>query len=81
MNTGSQGKGPSVAELQKLVREKQQIELLLITGDKKSGFLRWFDDSAFCLSQANNETMTLLRSAVVGYQVIADQDKKEKKEK
>lgn len=61
------GRGPSMAELQRFIREKKQIEFVLVTGDKVFGTLKWFDEHAFCLAIGPEQTFTILRSAVVAY--------------
>lgn len=70
MNLGDGGKGPSIAELQRFIRDKKRIEFVLITGDKVYGTLRWFDDAAFCLTMGGDQSFTILRSAVVAYRAI-----------
>lgn len=70
MSTGSTGKGPSVAELQKLIRDKRPIEIILLTGQKIRGLLKWFDESAYCIILDDGESITLLRSAVIGYRMV-----------
>ncbi len=68
--TGSGGKGPSVAELQKLIRDKRPIEIILLTGQKIRGLLKWFDETAYCIVLDDGESITLLRSAVIGYRMV-----------
>lgn len=64
----SENKAPSVAELQKYVRDKVLLEFLCVDGKSKfTGSLRWFDEEAFNIKQEDGSTITLLRSAVVGY--------------
>lgn len=70
MNLGDGGKGPSIAELQRFIREKRRVEFVLITGDKVYGTLRWFDDAAFCLTTGGDQSFTVLRPAVVAYRAI-----------
>lgn len=69
MNLGD-GKGPSIAELQRFIREKRRVEFVLITGDKVYGTLRWFDDAAFCLTTGGDQSFTVLRPAVVAYRAL-----------
>lgn len=68
--TGSTGKGPSVAELQKLIRDRRPIEIILLTGQKIRGLLKWFDETAYCIVLDDGESITLLRSAVIGYRMV-----------
>lgn len=64
---GQEKKTPSVAELQKFVRDKVKLEFLLSNGDSYVGTLRWFDESSFSLIQEYEGPITILRSAVIGY--------------
>ena len=70
MILGDGGKGPSIVELQRFIRERKRIEFVLVTGDKLQGTLRWFDDAAFCLIMGNDQTFTVLRQAVVAYRAV-----------
>jgi sRNA-binding regulator protein Hfq len=64
---GQDNKGPSIAELQRFVREKAKLEFWLSTGKSITGTLRWFDEHCFSLVQDDNSTITLTKSGVVGY--------------
>ena len=66
MTTAQDAKGPSIAELQRLIREKTNLEFILNNGKKEHGTLKWFDEQGFCLQQENG-TITLLRNGVIGY--------------
>ncbi len=68
--SGQESRSPSVAELQKFIREKVKLEFLLSNGDKFVGTLRWFDDSCFSLVQEYEGAITLVRTSVLGYRVI-----------
>ena len=70
MNSGNSGKGPSVAELQRIIRDKRPVEMILVTGQKIRGALKWFDEQAYCIILDDGETITLLRTAVIGYRVV-----------
>ena len=61
------GKGPSVAELQRFIRDKRTIEVILLTGQKLKGVLKWFDEQAYCITMDDGESITLQKSAVIGY--------------
>jgi hypothetical protein len=67
--SGQESKGPSVAELQRFIREKTNLEFVLSNGEKISGQLRWFDEHCFSL-QLENGSMTLLRTGVIGYRAL-----------
>jgi hypothetical protein len=70
MTTGDQGnKGPSVAELQRHIREKSKLEFLLSNGDRLVGRLRWFDDQAFSVVPDGQQPITILRVAVLAYRL------------
>jgi len=66
---GQDSKAPSVAELQKFVREKSKLEFHLINGERMTGTLRWFDEHSFSISQEADGVVTLLRTAVISYRV------------
>ncbi|MBY0547446.1 MAG: hypothetical protein K2W95_09155 [Candidatus Obscuribacterales bacterium] len=70
MNLADGAKGPSIAELQRFIRDRKRIEFVLITGDKVYGTLRWFDDAAFCLTTGGDQSFTILRPAVVAYRAM-----------
>lgn len=69
MNVGNTGKGPSIAELQRIIRDGSNVEMILVTGQKIRGGLKWFDEFAYCIVMDGGETITLLRSAVIGYRI------------
>ncbi len=71
MNSENTGRGPSFAELQKFIRDKRQIEMMLLTGQKICGTLKWFDEQAYCIILDGGETITLVRSAVIGYRTVS----------
>ena len=62
-----QNKGPSIAELQRLIREQEHVEFLLINGTSIVGKIRWFDESAFSIIPDGEQPFTVLRTAVLGY--------------
>lgn len=67
--SGQESRSPSVAELQKFIRDKVKVEFLLSNGEKFVGTLRWFDDSCFSLVLPQDGPITLVRSSVLGYRV------------
>jgi hypothetical protein len=67
MSFGKDNRGPSIAELQRYVRDSVKVEFVLSNGDQVVGKLRWFDESAFSLILDGEQPFTILRSAVVGY--------------
>ena len=54
---------PSVRLVQHLIRDKQNVELKLVTGDVFNGTVRWQDVNAICLD-SNGQVVTLMRSAI-----------------
>ena len=66
--SGSSNRGPSTAELQKFIRDKTPVVLLLANGDKVVGQLRWVDETAFQIHPDGQVPFTVLRSAVLGWQ-------------
>ena len=64
---GHDNKGPSIAELQRYVRDKVTLEFLLTNGDRVTGTLRWFDEHAFSVEREGEHPITILRIAVLGY--------------
>lgn len=64
---GKDNRGPSIAELQRYIREQIELVFTLHTGQDVVGKLRWFDENAFSVAQDGQQPFTILRSAVVGY--------------
>lgn len=73
---GKDNRGPSIAELQRFVREKVDVVIMLNTGESVTGKLRWFDENAFSLVQDGQQPFTILRSAVVGYRKLGDEPRR-----
>lgn len=65
----SEGKLPSIAQLQKFVREKTSIEVTCLDGKSSrfTGTLKWFDETALALQLEDGGEITLLRGALLGY--------------
>lgn len=64
---GKDNRGPSIAELQRHIRDKDSMIFVLNTGEEMVGLLRWFDEHAFSIATEGEQPFTILRSAVVGY--------------
>lgn len=64
--TPDEPKGPSIAELQRYIREKTNLEFILSNGDRIVGTLKWFDDHCFSVTEGDGH-VTLLRTGVIGY--------------
>lgn len=65
----NEGRGPSVAEIQRFIREGVLLEFIIIGGGSIRGKLRWFDDQAFSVKPDGSNPITVLRHSVVGYRV------------
>jgi hypothetical protein len=70
---GKDNRGPSIAELQRFVRERVLLTFMLSNGDQVTGTLRWFDESAFQIVPDGQHPFTILRSAVLGYKQYAEE--------
>ena len=76
MTTKSQeNKGPSIAELQRFIRDKTPLEFILVNSQKMNGRLRWFDEDCFSLIQSDEANITLLRTGVIGYRSVVISEK------
>lgn len=59
---------PSVRHLQHLVRERQRIELKLLSGDQLRGKLFWQDAECLCLQgDTEDEPATLVWRTAIAY--------------
>jgi len=55
---------PSVRRLQKVIRDREILEVKLNTGDVFVGQLRWQDPDCLCLADAEGQESLLWRSAI-----------------
>jgi host factor-I protein len=55
---------PSVRLIQSYIKEKQQIELKLITGDLLVGRVFWLDNSCICVFDASEKQILVSRQAI-----------------
>ena len=55
---------PSVRQLQTIIKEGQQMEVKVMTGDVLTGKLRWQDDEAICVVDANDQSTIIWRHAL-----------------
>ena len=74
MTTAHEAKGPSVAELQRFIREKTELEFILSNGSTERGVLRWFDENAFSIQQ-DVGSLTVLRTGVIAYRTATKSTK------
>lgn len=63
-------KGPSEAEIKKLIKFEAKVEFCTTTNQHFRGIVLWADQSAYHLKLENDRTVTLLKSAVVYYTAI-----------
>jgi sRNA-binding regulator protein Hfq len=66
----SDNKAPSIAELQKFVREKMKLEFHLVNGERTTGTLRWFDEHCFSVTMDDQSVITIVRGAVLSYRAV-----------
>ncbi|MGY4630714.1 hypothetical protein ACVWZJ_000391 [Thermostichus sp. OS-CIW-29] len=55
---------PSVRRLQKVIKDRETLEVKLNTGDVFVGQLRWQDPDCLCLADAEGRESLLWRSAI-----------------
>lgn len=67
-NSGNEGKLPSIAELQRFIKDGERLTFKTSDGGNYTGKLRWFDDHAFSLAMDHGD-FTLVKSNVIGYGV------------
>jgi host factor-I protein len=56
---------PSVRQVQTLIRENQEIELKLVTGDLLAGKLRWQDSNCLSITDQYDQQTIVWRQAIV----------------
>jgi host factor-I protein len=62
---------PSVRLIQSYIKDKQQIELKLLTGDLLVGRIFWQDHGFLCLLDASEQQILISRSAIAYLKVNA----------
>jgi host factor-I protein len=55
---------PSIRQIQHLIKEGQQVESKLMTGDLLMGQLLWQDSNCICLITQEGERMIIWRHAI-----------------
>jgi host factor-I protein len=55
---------PSVRLIQSYIKDKQQVELKLMTGDLLVGKIFWQDHTCICLLDASEQQILIWRSAL-----------------
>ncbi len=66
MSNQNEGKLPSIAELQRFIKDGERLTFKTVDGTSYTGKLRWFDEQAFSLTLDNGD-FTLIRGNVIGY--------------
>ncbi len=64
--SASEGKLPSVAELQRFIKDGERLTFKTIDGGSYTGKLRWFDEFTFSIALDHGD-FTLVKSNVIGY--------------
>ncbi|TAG93204.1 MAG: RNA-binding protein hfq [Oscillatoriales cyanobacterium] len=55
---------PSVRLIQSYIKEKQQIEIKLVTGDLLVGRVFWLDNSCICVLDSSEKQILVSRQAI-----------------
>jgi host factor-I protein len=56
---------PSVRQIQKLIKDKTNVEVKIITNDILTGQIRWQDSECLCLATYDDKQITIWRTAIV----------------
>jgi host factor-I protein len=56
---------PGIRQVQTLIREGQEVEIKLVTGDLLAGKIRWQDPYCFCLIDQYDQQTLVWRQALV----------------
>lgn len=56
---------PGVRQIQTYIKEKQEVELKLVTDDLVVGKITWQDDDCLCLMDHYNQQTIIWRQALV----------------
>jgi host factor-I protein len=62
---------PSIRLIQSYIKDKQQIELKLLTGDLLVGRIFWQDHNCLCLLDASEQQILISRPAIAYLKVNA----------
>ena len=55
---------PSIRQVQTLIRDEQQVEVKLSTGDILNGKLKWQDDDCLCIIDDSGQAAIVWRHAL-----------------
>jgi host factor-I protein len=56
---------PSIRQLQTFIKEKQELEIKLITGDTFTGKILWQDENCICFMDNHNQKIFLWYQSIV----------------
>jgi host factor-I protein len=56
---------PSVRQIQKLIKDKTDVEVKIVTNDILAGQIRWQDPECLCLATYENKQIVIWRQAIV----------------
>jgi len=65
-------KGPSEAEIKKIIKLEQKIDIYTINNLHFRGTVLWADQSAFHIRLESEKTFTIMKNAVSYYMVVQD---------
>jgi len=65
-------KGPSEAEIKKIIKFEQKIDIYTLNNLHFRGIVLWADQAAIHVKLENDKTLTLMRNAVSYYMVVQD---------
>lgn len=65
MSTELETSLPSVRQVQNLIKDGNEVELKLITGDLLTGKIRWQDPQCICILDHYDQPTVVWRSALV----------------
>ena len=55
---------PSIRLIQSYIKDKEQVEIKVMTGDSLAGRIFWQDSSCLCLLDASETQIMISRSAI-----------------
>ncbi len=55
---------PSIRYIQNLIRNSKEVEVLLVTGEKVAGKIRWQDPLCLCVGESTESSTLIWRQAI-----------------
>jgi host factor-I protein len=65
MSTEFETGSPSVRQVQTLIKDGNEVELKLVTGDLLAGKIRWQDTTCICLHDHYDQSTIVWRQSIV----------------